>query len=378
MQWVHHAARLTAACLPVDIDWARPVGMTQRHIFIPRWWERGPDSWQLHDGASNPEQWLEAAYSPRTLVTRVGALHADHATTETAIGESTSAATDPRLIVFMLRHGMIQLGSTVLCVAGSGYTAAILSRRLGDTSVTAIDIDPYLVQSATERLDSVGLHPATAVCDITGELPGQFDRIISTVSVRPVPRSWLTALNPGGRLVSSIAGTGLLMTAEKTEDGGAVGRIADEAAPVFMGTRTDDDYPAAGTDDLFERVRDQDGEEVTTSRFPVLAEIPSWDWDVMSMIELTCPGIEYQFDSTTDGRRTAWMLHADGSWARMTGLPDTPTEVHQGGPRRLWSELEAILVRRERDGRLPAHGAHVTITSDGETTLSSGDWSVTL
>jgi protein-L-isoaspartate O-methyltransferase len=378
MQWTRHAGRLSAACFPVDADWAKVVAMTQRHTFIPRWWEGTPDSWQLHDGPCDPGQWLQAAYRPQTLVTRVGTLHADHATDETAIGESTSAATDPQLIVLMLRHGMVQPGLTALCVAGSGYTAALLSRRLGDAYVTVIDIDAYLVHSATERLDSVDLHPVTAVCDITGKLPGEFDRIVSAVSVRPVPQSWLTALNPGGRLITSIAGTGLLMTADKTQDGGAVGKVVDGIAGVFMGVRHSDGYPEAATNDLFEQVRDQDGAEVTTSRFPVLSEMSSWEWDVMSMLELTCPGIEYKFARAADGLRTAWMLYRDGSWARMRGLPGTPSEVHQDGPRRLWNELEAIFVRRELDGRLPAHGADVTITPDGETILSSGGWSVTL
>jgi hypothetical protein len=72
------------------------------------------------------------------------------------------------------------------------------------------------------------------------------------------------------------------------------------------------------------------------------------------------------------------MLHPDGSWARMTGLTSALAEVHQSGPRRLWNELEAILDRRELDGRFPADGADVIITPDGETTLSSGSWSVTL
>ena len=63
---------------------------------------------------------------------------------------------DPELIILMLKHGVVQAGSTALCGAGSGYTAALLSRRLGDTSVTAIDIDAYLVRSATERLSPKG------------------------------------------------------------------------------------------------------------------------------------------------------------------------------------------------------------------------------
>jgi protein-L-isoaspartate O-methyltransferase len=243
MQWAKHAGRLSAAFHSTDAVWAQMVLMTPRHTFVPRWWEGGTDSWQLHDGARDPELWLEAAYACRSLVTCVGGLHADHATKETAAGEPTCVATDPRHIVFMLQQGMAQADSTALCVAGSGYTAALQSRRLGDSSFIAIDIDPYLVQSATERLGSMGLHPATAVCDIREELPGRFDRIISTVSIRSVPVSWLAALNPGGRLVTSTMGTGLLIVADKTADGGAVGRVVDGVASVFLGARDSEGYP---------------------------------------------------------------------------------------------------------------------------------------
>ncbi|MER6187844.1 hypothetical protein [Streptomyces sp. NPDC001652] len=41
--------------------------------------------------------------------------------------------------------------------------------------------------------------------------------------MRSTPTSWLTALSPVGRLVTTLAGTSLLVTADKVEDGGAVG-----------------------------------------------------------------------------------------------------------------------------------------------------------
>jgi protein-L-isoaspartate O-methyltransferase len=90
-----------------------------------------------------------------------------------------------------------------------------------------------------------------AVCDITGPLPeepGEYDRIISTVSVRPIPASWLAALRPGGRLVTTTAGTGLIVTADKQADGGAVGQVQQDRAG-FMATRHGDDY-APGLDEL--------------------------------------------------------------------------------------------------------------------------------
>ncbi|MET7896983.1 hypothetical protein [Streptomyces mirabilis] len=234
-------------------------------------------------------------------------------------------------------------------------------------------MDPHLVKVAGERLDSMGLHPHTAVCDITGPLPGEHDRIVSTVSVRPVPASWLAALRPGGRLVTTIAGTGLILTADKTEDGGAVGRIAPAAAG-FMRTRRGDDYDHP-TQEVREKAQ-ADGEQVSTSRYPLLY-VPD-SLEVMSMLELLLPGIDFR--TALDGdKRTVWMLHPDGSWTRATadGFLNSPT-VHQGGPRRLWDALERIRHRLNREGGLPVYGARVTSTPDGRTTLSHGSWTLTL
>jgi hypothetical protein len=53
---------------------------------------------------------------------------------------------------------------------------------------------------------------------------------------------WLAALRPGGRLVTTISGTALILTADKTDDGGVTGRIEWDRAG-FMHTRTGADYP---------------------------------------------------------------------------------------------------------------------------------------
>ncbi|MEU7474310.1 hypothetical protein AB0A94_38570 [Streptomyces sp. NPDC044984] len=73
------------------------------------------------------------------------------------------------------------------------------------------------------------------------------------------------------------------------------------------------------------------------------------------------------------------MAHHDGSWApaRAENPRDLPT-VHQGGPRRLWDLLTDVLDRLITGGELPVTGARVTITPDGQTTLSRGRWSATL
>ncbi|WP_328908384.1 hypothetical protein [Streptomyces sp. NBC_00234] len=40
--------------------------------------------------------------------------------------------------------------------------------------------------------------------------------------------------------------------------------------------------------------------------------------------------------------------------------------------------MQRVRDRLNREGTLPVHGARVTITPDGETTLTRGSWSVTL
>lgn len=376
MDWETHARLLAADVVRPESRWYEPLATTPRHVFVPRWWARGDEGWELHDGPSDPEAWMKAAYANRTLVTRVGPAHADDVARGATVtgGMPTSSSTLPGLVVAMYRHAMITDSCRVLVTTGSGYGTALLCSLIGDEQVTSVDVDPHLVKTAGERLDSIGLHPHTTVCDITGPLPEEYDRIVSTVAVRPIPASWMSALRPGGRLVTTLAGTGLIVTADKTEDGGAVGRIEPDPAG-FMRTRHGGDYERP-TDTLWEEVKWADGDHVSTSRYPLLY-VPD-SWEVMSMLGLRLPGIEHRVEADGD-ERTVWMLHADGSWARATacGLLDSPT-VHQGGPQRLWDELERIRHRLNREGALPVYGAQVRITPDGTLTLTRGKWSLTV
>jgi hypothetical protein len=102
-------------------------------------------------------------------------------------------------------------------------------------------------------------------------------------------------------------------------------------------------------------------------------------WEVWSMLTLTAPGIEHRTGTAPDGSRQTWMLHADGSWARAGTKPGERTAtVHQAGPRRLYDLLDEIRWRWVQHGELPVYGAKVTITPDGQTTLSRGGWTTTL
>ncbi|MFE4304868.1 protein-L-isoaspartate(D-aspartate) O-methyltransferase [Streptomyces sp. NPDC056891] len=376
--WESHARRLADGHLRPESPWWKPVATTPRHLFVPNWWERGTDGRVARRGPDDPEVWLRAAYRNQTLVTRIGADHADQVDPGTVVPYGrwpTSSSTLPSLMATMYRHAMLADDSRTLVTTGTGYGTALACSRLGDHLVTSVDVDPYLVEVATDRLAGIGLHPRTAVCDITGTLPGDVDRIVSSVAVRPVPASWLAALRPGGRLVTTITGTAMILVADKTPDGGARGFIASDQA-TFMRTRHGDDYEAASPSAEVWKAADEDGDR-SLSRYP-LTYVPD-SWAVQATLELEAPGIEHRTEQHEDGGRTVWMAHPDGSWARAstTKARDLPT-VHQGGDRRLWDLLTGILDRLIIGGELPVNGARVTITPDGQTTLSRGRWSATL
>lgn len=383
--WVDHAARMADATVRPESRWHRPLAATPRHLFVPRWWtaseQGGTWVYELREGARDPDAWMGTAYdNSLSVITRVGPHHADHAAPGTVVPETrpTSSATLPALVVRMYQHAVIADDSSILVTCGSGYGTALACQRLGDERVTSVDVDPYLIQAARDRLAAVGHHPRLEVCDVTDELPGTYDRIISTVSVPAIPPSWLQALQPGGRMVTTLSRTALIITADKTADGGATGKVAPEPAQ-FMTTRHSDDYPPP-TDrntDLWDTARKTEGESIITGHYPVMRVNSAWD--VRTTLELTCPGIEHRMEKAADGTRTAYMVHPDGSWARATapGARDLPT-VHQGGPRRLWDELDRIRTWLLIDGDLPVAGAAVRIDPDGTCHLSRNGWSATV
>nr|WP_319020158.1 hypothetical protein [Streptomyces sp. C8S0] len=190
-------------------------------------------------------------------------------------------------------------------------------------------------------------------------------------SLAPGPglRAVLAALEPGGRIATTLARTSLIITGWKHRNGDVVGQVERDMAG-FMLTRSGDDYPPALAE-LFALAREADGDETSTGRYPVVDVANAWE--LRSMLEVTTPGVELGYD--TSGRaRTAYLVHPDGSWARASAEWTDPPEVHQGGPQRLWTALERIRNRLNTEGALPLLGAHVRITPDGVCQLSRGRW----
>ncbi|WP_217145619.1 methyltransferase domain-containing protein, partial [Streptomyces sp. AC627_RSS907] len=190
--WGDAARALADKVAANALEWHEAVSETPRHLLVPHWWERVPNSpteeWELVAHAEDSRARIAAVYGDETLVTRVGPLHADHAKAEQrAAGSPTSSSTLPSLIVSMMHRLNAEPGHQVLDVGtGSGYALSLFARRLGDEYVTSVDVDPYLVEAARARLAAFGRIPRIEAIDATGELPEPaYDRIMATVSVRP-------------------------------------------------------------------------------------------------------------------------------------------------------------------------------------------------
>ncbi|MFD3829751.1 protein-L-isoaspartate O-methyltransferase [Streptomyces sp. NPDC058621] len=346
---------------------------------MPRWWDRtGREEFELRAPA-NHDEWFADGYRDASLLTKVGTLHADHAKPgDEPKGRPTCSATLPSLLLKLYRMADIGDGDQVLDVGtGSGYGTALLARRLSDEQVVSVDVDPYLVEAALARLAETGLRPRVEAVDATGDLPcapGSFDRVIATVAVRTIPQSWLAALRVGGRLVTTIAGTSLLITATKNADGGASGFVSWDRAG-FMVARHGDDYPPRRPK---EAIAAQIQGDAAKCVYPLPVVDVESAWDLQSMLDLSLPGIEHAYWEDSGGLRHAVMTHADGSWARAVGAGIHPPTVHQSGPRRLWDALEEVRGYWLQHGELPVRGARVIVKPDGRTILARGNWTARL
>lgn len=86
---------------------------------------------------------------------------------------------------------------------GTGWTAGLLASRLGDESVTSMEIDQVLLATATEHLKQAGLFPRLVLGDgAKGRREGApYDRVHVTCGVREVPYAWVEQTRRGGAIV---------------------------------------------------------------------------------------------------------------------------------------------------------------------------------
>jgi protein-L-isoaspartate(D-aspartate) O-methyltransferase len=334
--------RLQGAGVIYSQEWVSAFAAVPRHLFVPEGWPDGTGAYI--SSREDREKWLETVYSDVGIVTQ-----------RDGRGYSLSSSSMPSIMGEMLEWLRIRDGQTVVEIGtGSGYNAALLCHRLGAELVTSIDIDGGLVETARERLYSIGYEPHLATVDgAKGYLErAPYDRVIGTCHAWPIPRAWIDQAKPGGRVVAILANhcVGL----DVREDGSASGTFHPHQFS-FMSMRGG--YMAGLPTD--------DGQmpSETVSRpwcFPP-SILKAGGKEQRSFLVLVAPLVTlygWQPDPSVFGDPR------DLSWARFEegGL------VTQAGPRRIWDQIEDLFEQwcklgcpnRERFG-LTVHpdGRHV-------------------
>ncbi|MDJ1137452.1 protein-L-isoaspartate(D-aspartate) O-methyltransferase [Streptomyces iconiensis] len=275
----------------------------------------------------------------------------------------------PRRVARTVLRGDRRSNAAVL--PDTGWSTALLAHRLGEQNVVSVEVDKTVADTARERLHDTGLHPTLLVGDgLAGHPAGApYDRIIATVGLRQIPPVLLRQLRPGGLLLapwgSDYANQDALVKLTADGEGAAVGPFLRPLE--FMkargqrGTwpRRSDYVPTdwAGVDPpRTTRLTPQDlGDEL----------LSPGEW----ALALALPGLVHRIGHRTPDEASGWWYSlTDLSWAAATWRDGQPAKVWQGGPRRLFEEVESAHQRWQDHGR-PGHDRYgLTIDHHGQHT----------
>ena len=313
--------------------WRSAFEDVPRHLFAPRFTlpdNLGGHALDVTDSAQRKE-WLRAVYHDEALLTIFDEREM-----------ATTSCSAPSVVAIMLESSQATEGDSVLEIGtGTGWTAGLLSHRLGSEAVTSVDIDPRCVAEARERLDHLGLDPTLAVADGYLGYPtrAQYDRIIATASLRKVPPAWLGQVRPGGTILTDLRGdfAGNLARFTVNEAGSASGRFLPERVN-FMPLRSDEER-LHEMPELASRAASAPGPHRRTDLDPAALR----KWEFAFLAQLSMPGARAGRIRIKGGPMYFCLTDPlSESWARVQAdAEDTDREVTQGGDRHLWDELES-------------------------------------
>ncbi|MGH3626273.1 MAG: ATP-grasp peptide maturase system methyltransferase [Sciscionella sp.] len=343
--------------------WQDAFRAVPRHLFLPRFFRLAPDR-RRHEAIDRDHpDWPALIYANTVLTTQ---LDSDDTRWQSARdngpveGTATSSSTQPSLMASTLEALEIHDGQRVLEVGtGTGYNSGLLCHRLGDELVTSVEYDPTVAKHARHALEETGYHPTLVTGDgVEGHPAGApYDRLIATYSVPAIPPAWLHQVRPGGVLVVSLyrdLGVGLMLRLV-VDDGTAHGHLLPDCA-YFMPTRTHTDLD---TDTLLRTASKQPTETVRSSTLPAPISDTASGWTALAGLLL--PEVARLDISRSDGA-VQWLVHPDGSWAY---YQSTDHQVEQGGPRRLWNEVEAAYDRWQQLDQPARERFGLTVLADG-------------
>ncbi|MEV7011924.1 methyltransferase domain-containing protein [Streptosporangium sp. NPDC051022] len=359
-------------------DWVAAYEAVARELFLPEviW----PDDGRTVtvSKTDDPEEWRRWAYTNVPIATQWDDGHHTGTAPGTLASSSSSA---PSVVFTMLAALSVADGAKVLEVGtGTGWCAALLSARLGESNVVSVEVDQAVAEVARKALADAGWHPQVVVGDGLLGWPDRapYDRVLVTAGVREVPHTWIEQTRPGGVIVlpwgTRYSGQNAVVRLVVADDGTASGRFS--GATRFMHVRSQ-----RGT---WPRHRDYlpggGWPEGTRRSTTALTQDEVLSDDSYAAVEfvfgLLLPECVYTYGRSPRGTMTMWLYGlGDRSWAAAYFDEDDPaaSRVYQGGPRSLWDEVEAAHRWWSEHGR-PGHEEFgLTITADGRQQVWLGE-----
>ncbi|QIJ62939.1 ATP-grasp peptide maturase system methyltransferase [Streptomyces sp. JB150] len=338
------ADRLVAAGALRDPRWQAAVEAVPRElflnpgVFLPAEGGRWRPVTALGVAAG---EWLDIAYSDRSLATQLDCHLTADETADLVSGIPTSSSTTPMTVVGMLEDLEVSDGQRVLEIGtGTGYSTALLCHRLGEDNVTTVEVDPQVAARADAALEGAGFSTWTVTGDgLVGHPPrAPYDRVIATCAVRRIPYAWIRQTKPGGIILATVGswsyGTGLAKVVVN-EEGAAQGRIIGCSA--FMHARSQSTALPA---DLSARTAYAD-----TKRLAKLPPTVLDEWTPAFLAQLAAPGTQLVSARAVNSSQQLYLIDSNReSFATLAEDDTGGWVVRQGGPVALWDVIEQALI----------------------------------
>ncbi|WP_067485985.1 methyltransferase domain-containing protein [Actinomadura hibisca] len=341
-----------------DERWRDGLLAVPRHLFVPARACAVPDR-PRHaafdiDRDADPDLWRETVYSDSVIAVQVDGQ-----------GTWTSSCSAPGIVVPFLQelrplehHRVLEIGT------GTGWTAALLSWRVGEKNVTSVEIDAELSERARANLEAAGYAPRLVVGDgAKGFAEGApYDRVHVTCGVERVPYAWVEQSRPGAVMVlpwSPPWGPGHLARFTVAE-GAAVGRLLGSCG--FMMLRSQR-RPLGPPDGAVEQRAEAARSVTRVDPRTLVGDAAGLDLAIAGLV----PGVRSLLEGAMDGSVRLWAISDDPAWATVDFVPGRAEfEVRQHGARRLWDEVEAAFLRWVGWGQPGRERFGVTVSAEGQ------------
>ncbi|MGK5729810.1 protein-L-isoaspartate(D-aspartate) O-methyltransferase [Streptomyces sp. URMC 124] len=361
-------------------DWAPTFEAVDRAAFLPPViWPWTMETRESHavDQAADPDAWYAAVDRDEPIVTQWD--DGEHIGTRPG-RTPTSSSSGPSVNYRLFQDLAVEEGMEVLDVGtGTGETAGALYHRCarnrghgawrGRGRVTTIDVDGTISRQARERLCAAGLYPDVYVGDGAQGYPpnAPYDRILVTAGLRQSPGALVRQTRPGGIIVApwgtpfSNADAVVRLVAKNGRASGHFTRPVEfmklraQRSPV----RHDDYVPKDAMESAQVSTTDVPESEFITGRYTALN----------FALGLRVRNCVQAVADKRDGQRPVWFYGSGeptSSWACVMFRDGAPAKVWQGGPRRLWEEVESAYGWWVRQGKPQQHRFGLTVGPEGQ------------